>query len=60
MPSLGRFTHRERPGTHRTGGWVNPNAVLDRRGIPRPDKLDQPSELISDRTAPVLKLLTAE
>jgi hypothetical protein len=27
---------RERPGTHRTGGWVGPGAVLDRCGKSRP------------------------
>jgi hypothetical protein len=36
----GRFTPRERaPGTHSTGGWVGPRAVLDavvRRKIPSP------------------------
>ena len=26
---------RERPGTHRTGGWVGPRAGLDRCGISR-------------------------
>jgi hypothetical protein len=37
---LGRFTPRERaPGTHWTGGWVEPRAVLDavvKRKIPSP------------------------
>jgi len=27
---------RERPGTHRTGGWVGPRAVLDECGKSRP------------------------
>jgi len=27
---LGRSLHPGRPGTHRTGGWVGPRAVLDR------------------------------
>jgi hypothetical protein len=28
-PRLGRFTPRERPGTHCTGGWVGLRAGLD-------------------------------
>jgi hypothetical protein len=28
-PRPGRFTPRERPGTHYTGGWVGPRAGLD-------------------------------
>ena len=27
---------RERPGTHRTGGWVGPRAGVDRGGKSRP------------------------
>ena len=31
-PRPGRFTPRERPGTHCIGGWVGPRADLDRCG----------------------------
>jgi hypothetical protein len=42
----GRFTHRESaPGTHWTGGWVGPRAVLDavvKRKIPSPHRESNP------------------
>jgi hypothetical protein len=41
-----RFTPRERvPGTHWTGGWVGPRAVLDavvKRKIPSPRRESKP------------------
>jgi hypothetical protein len=33
---------RERPGTHRTGGWVGPGAGLDRCGKSRPTGIRSP------------------
>ena len=38
--SPGRSYLRERAGTHCTGGWVGPRAVLDRCGKPRPPSFD--------------------
>ena len=35
-PRSGRFTPRERPGTHCIGGWVDPRAGLDVCGKARP------------------------
>jgi hypothetical protein len=32
----GRFSPRERRGTHFTAGWVGPRAGMDRCGKPRP------------------------
>jgi len=32
--------HRERPGTHFTGGWVGPRTVLDGRKISSPPAFD--------------------
>jgi hypothetical protein len=38
----GRFYPRERPGTHCTGGWVGPEAGLDRCGKSRPTGIRSP------------------
>ena len=40
-----RFTPRERPGAHCTGGWVGPRAGLERCGKSRPhgDSIPEPS-----------------
>jgi hypothetical protein len=46
--------------THFTVDWVNPKTDLDWCGVSRPDQPDQPSELISNHKAVVLKLFTAE
>ena len=37
-PRPGRFTPRERPGIHCTGGWVGPKAGLDGCGKSRPHR----------------------
>jgi len=34
-PRPGQFTPRERPGIHRTGGWVGPKAGLEGCGKSR-------------------------
>jgi hypothetical protein len=39
----GRLYHRERPGTHCTGGWVGPGAGLDRCGKSRPTRIRSPN-----------------
>jgi len=43
----GRFSPRERPGTHCTGGWVGPRDSLDRCGKSRlhRDSIPGPSSL---------------
>jgi hypothetical protein len=38
----GRLYHRERPGTHCTGGWVDPRAGLDNCGKSRPNGIRSP------------------
>ena len=44
-PTPGRSTPEERPGTHCTGGWVNPRAGLDGCGktLPYQDSIPGPS-----------------
>jgi hypothetical protein len=41
-PHPGRFLPRERPGTHCTGGWVDPRAGLGRCGKSRPTGIRSP------------------
>jgi len=45
------FYSRERPGTHCTGGWVDPRAGLDRCGKSRPHQVSipGPSSLVASR-----------
>jgi hypothetical protein len=47
-----RFTPRERPGTHCTGGWVGPRVGLDGR------KISSPTGIRSRTVQPVVSRYT--